>query len=61
MYIYFIEVGENCIMRSFITCTFRQVYLNDEVEDGMGMHVARMWRKGMHIGYSWESQKERYH
>jgi hypothetical protein len=24
-------------------------------------HVARMWRRGMHIGYSWESQKERDH
>jgi hypothetical protein len=22
-------------------------------------HVARMWRRGMHIGYWWESQKER--
>jgi hypothetical protein len=22
-------------------------------------HVARMWRRGMYIGYWWESQKER--
>jgi hypothetical protein len=24
-------------------------------------HVARMWRRGMHLGYWWESQKERDH
>jgi hypothetical protein len=24
-------------------------------------HVARMVEKGIHIGYLWESQKERYH
>jgi hypothetical protein len=24
-------------------------------------HVARMGRRGMHIGYWWENQKERYH
>jgi hypothetical protein len=24
-------------------------------------HVARMWKRVMHIGYSWESQKERDH
>jgi hypothetical protein len=24
-------------------------------------HVARMWRRGMRIGYRWESQKERDH
>jgi hypothetical protein len=24
-------------------------------------HVAQMGRRGMHIGYSWESQKERDH
>jgi hypothetical protein len=29
-------------------------------EDGMSRagHVARMGRRGMHIGYWWESQKE---
>jgi hypothetical protein len=25
------------------------------------VHVARMGRRGMHIGYWWESQKERTH
>jgi hypothetical protein len=24
-------------------------------------HVARMGRRGMHIGFQWESQKERDH
>jgi hypothetical protein len=24
-------------------------------------HVACMWRRGMHIGFCWESQKERDH
>jgi hypothetical protein len=24
-------------------------------------HVARMWSRGMHMGYWWESQKERDH
>jgi hypothetical protein len=24
-------------------------------------HVARMGRRGMYVGYWWESQKERYH
>jgi hypothetical protein len=24
-------------------------------------HVARMGRRGMHVGYWWESQKERHH
>jgi hypothetical protein len=24
-------------------------------------HVARMGRKGMHVGFRWGSQKERYH
>jgi hypothetical protein len=24
-------------------------------------YVARMWRRGMYIGYWWESQKERHH
>jgi hypothetical protein len=25
------------------------------------VHVARMWRRGLHIGYWWESQKESDH
>jgi superfamily II DNA/RNA helicase len=28
---------------------------------GWAGHVARMGRKGMHIGFCWESQKERDH
>jgi hypothetical protein len=34
--------------------------LYDQVkEDEMGGHVARMGRRGKHIGYWWDSQKER--
>jgi hypothetical protein len=27
----------------------------------LAVHVARMWRRGVDIGYWWESQKERAH
>jgi hypothetical protein len=46
------EVGENCIMRSFITCTLPKHNKNDQVKKD---------ETEMHIGFWWESQKKRDH
>jgi hypothetical protein len=37
------EVGERCIMRSFVTCTLRQVKLND-VKEGVGGRASETHR-----------------
>jgi hypothetical protein len=34
-------------------------YSDQVKEDAMGKACNTNWRRGMHIGYSWESQKER--
>jgi hypothetical protein len=49
-------------MRSFITCTLLQDQ-NDQVkEDDMGGACSTNGgRRGMHIGYWWESQQDKYH
>jgi hypothetical protein len=31
------EAGEDCIMRSFITCTLHQYYEGDQVKENMGI------------------------
>jgi hypothetical protein len=36
------EAGEECIMRSFITCTLHQLLLGRIKENEMAGHVARM-------------------
>jgi hypothetical protein len=37
------EAGEDCIMRSFITCTLHQILFGTSIkEDGMGEHITRM-------------------
>jgi hypothetical protein len=36
--------------------------LNDQVKEGdMSRIYSRIWRRGMHTGFWWESQKERNH
>jgi hypothetical protein len=48
------EVGENCIIRSFITCTapsiIRMIKSRRMIWVG---HVARMGKRRMHVGYWW--------
>jgi hypothetical protein len=52
------EVGENCIMRSFITWYSLPSIIRMVKEDEMG----REWRRrGMHVGFWWGSQKELDH
>jgi hypothetical protein len=49
-------------MRSFITCAFAKYNWNDQVkENEMGRLYSKNGENMMHIGYWWESQKERNH
>jgi hypothetical protein len=53
------DVGENCIMRSFITCASPSIIrMNKSRRMRWAGHVARRGRRGMHIGYCWENQRE---
>jgi hypothetical protein len=55
------EVGEKCIMRSFITCTLLQVHIIRMIKSGkMGWagHVARIEEILNDIRYWRENQKE---
>jgi hypothetical protein len=56
------EVGDNCILWSFIICTLRQIIrmVKSRIMRWAG-HIARMRRRGMHVGFLGESQKERDH
>jgi hypothetical protein len=45
-------VGENCIMSYFITCTLLKV---------IKMIKSRRMKWAGHVGFCWESQKERGH
>jgi hypothetical protein len=54
------DAGEGCISRSFVICTLRQSTIRMPVkEDEMGRACSTRERRGMHIGYWWEIQKER--
>jgi hypothetical protein len=53
-----LEVGENCIMRSFITCIIRVIKSRRK---RWVVHVARMGEKRNAYRYWWESQKETDH
>jgi hypothetical protein len=54
--------GENCIMRSFITCMYSSPSKNDQVKkDEMGVACSTNLEKRNASGYWWKSQKERHH
>jgi hypothetical protein len=56
------EVGENCIMRAFMTCMYSSPSIIRMIKSRRmrwAGYVARMGSRGMHVGYWWKSQKQR--
>jgi hypothetical protein len=49
--------GENCITKSFVTCTS----IDEVKDDAMGGNIARMGGRGKRIRYWRERQRERDH
>jgi hypothetical protein len=50
-------LGKNCIMRSFITCTFAKYSkMIESSKMRLTGALERIRRWEMHIGYWWESQ-----
>jgi hypothetical protein len=47
--------------RSFITYTFAKCRIIKSRRMRWAGHIAQMGRRGMHVRYWWESQKERDH
>jgi hypothetical protein len=51
------EVGENSIMKSFVTCSYSSpniIRIIMSKRMGLEDHVARIGEKGMHIEYLWK-------